>query len=115
MKKGTLLAAIVTPVVAASTGVMIARAGDASADNAGGYCQEPTVYLDMAEGVSMLTAGPSSDAQCADGACTVTGVEQVEINADGQVQCVTVGATQSLSLTRRGGGVSLAVEDISAR
>jgi len=115
MKKGTLIAAIVTPVVAASAGVMIARAGNASADNAGGYCEDPTVYVDMAGGVSMLTAEPTSDASCADGACTVTGVEQVEINADGQVQCVTVSATETLSLTQRGGGVSLAVEDIAAR
>ena len=113
MKKGTLIAAIVTPVVAAGAGVLIAQATSADASDAGGYCAEPTVYVDMAEGVSMITGG--SDADCDGPSCTVTGLEQVEVNDDGQVQCVDVGQGQSLTLTRSGNGLSVSVEDIAAR
>jgi hypothetical protein len=104
MKKGTLIAAIVTPVVAASTGVMIARTTNADASDADGYCAQPTVYVDMAEGVSMITGGPDDNANCVDGVCTVAGAAQVEVNADGDVQCLDVNAGQSLSVTRRSDG-----------
>jgi hypothetical protein len=100
MKKGTLIAAVVTPVVCATAGVMIGRAGDASAD-ASDSCMQPTVYVDMAEGVSMITG---DNGNCVDGVCTVAGAAQVEVNADGQVQCVDVDAGQSLSVTRRSDG-----------
>jgi hypothetical protein len=39
----------------------------------------------------------------------------VQINADGNLQCVNVLDGQSLLLTRRSGGVSVSVEDIAAR
>jgi hypothetical protein len=113
MKKGTLIAAIVTPVVAASTGVMIARAGNADASDASGYCMQPTVYVDMAEGVSMITGGANAD--CDGPSCTVAGLEQVEVNDDGRVQCVAVGEGQSLTMTRQDDGLSLLIEDIAAR
>ena len=100
MKKRTIIAAVVTPVVCASTGIMIGRAGDASAD-ASDHCMQPTVYVDMAEGVSMITG---ENANCVDGVCTVAGAAQVEINADGHAQCVDVNAGQSLSVTRRSDG-----------
>lgn len=103
MKKGTLIAAVVTPVVCASAGIMIARAGDASAD-ASDSCMQPTVYVDMAEGVSMITGGPDDNANCVDGVCTVAGAAQVQVNTDGHVQCVDVDAGQSLSVTRRSDG-----------
>jgi hypothetical protein len=103
MKKRTLIAAVVTPVVCASTGIMIGRAGEASAD-ASDHCMQPTVYVDMAEGVSMITGGPDADANCDNGICTVAGAAQVEVNAFGEVQCVDVNAGQSLSVTRRSDG-----------
>lgn len=109
MKKSTLIAAIVTPLVAAGAGFMIARTTNANAVDATGYCVEPTVYVDMAEGVSMVTGGPNADAECDGARCTIAGAEQVQINADGQVQCVDVTEGQSLSLTRRDGGVSVEV------
>jgi hypothetical protein len=113
MKKGTLIAAVVTPVVAASTGVMIARSTNADANDASGYCVQPTVYVDMADGVSMITGG--SNADCDGPSCTVSGLEQVEINAGGQVQCVDVSEGQSLTLTRSGDELSVLVEEFAAR
>jgi hypothetical protein len=101
MKKRTMIAAVVTPIVCASTGLMIGQATDASAD-ASDHCSQPTVYVDMAEGVSMITGGP--EANCVDGVCTVTGAAQVELNADGNVQCVDITDGQSLSVTRRSDG-----------
>ena len=115
MKKGTLIAAIATPLACAAAGVMIARITNANADDAQGYCAEPTVYVDMADGVSMVTGDAAADASCDGPSCTVTGAEQVEINADGQVQCIDLNAGQALSLTRRGEGVSVRVEDLAAR
>jgi hypothetical protein len=113
MKKGTLIAAIVTPVVAASTGVMIARAGNADASDASGYCMQPTVYVDMAEGVSMITGGANAD--CDGPSCTVAGLEQVEVNADGNVQCVDLSEGQSLTLTRSGDEVSVLIDEFATR
>jgi hypothetical protein len=113
MKKRTLIAAIVTPVIAASTGVLIAQATNADASDASGYCVQPTVYVDVAEGVSMLTGG--SNADCDGSTCTVTGTEQVEVNADGRVQCVDVGQGQALTLTRSDDGLSLLVANVAAR
>jgi hypothetical protein len=113
VKKGTLIAAIVTPVVAASTGVMIARTTNADASDAGGYCVQPTVYVDMADGVSMITGG--SNADCDGPTCTVTGLEQVEVNANGQVQCVDVSEGQSLTLTRSGNDVSVLIDEFATR
>lgn len=115
MKKGTLIAAIATPLACAAAGVMIARYTNANADDASGYCAEPSVYVDMADGVSMVTGGEASNASCDGPSCTVTGAEQVEINADSRVQCVNVAAGQSLAVTRRGDGVSVSVEDLAAR
>ena len=103
MKKRTIIAAVVTPVVCASTGIMIGRAGDASAD-ASDHCMQPSVYVDMAEGVSMITGGPDADANCDNGVCTVAGAAQVEVTGDGHVQCVDVNAGQSLSVIRRSDG-----------
>jgi hypothetical protein len=103
MKKRTIIAAVVTPVVCASTGIMIGRASDASAD-VSDHCMQATVYVDMAEGVSMITGGPDADASCDNGMCTVAGAAQVEVNADGDVQCIDVNAGQSLSVTRRSDG-----------
>jgi hypothetical protein len=114
MNKAVLIAAIVTPVVAAGAGFMIARTTSASAVDPGHYCVGPTVYVDMAEGVSMVTAGPDSNAACDGPSCTVTGEEQVQINADGAVRCVTVNAGQSVSLTRQSDG-SVSVEEIAVR
>jgi hypothetical protein len=115
MKKGTLIAAVVTPIVAASTGFMIARTTNASADDASGYCTQPTVYIDMVGSVSMVSGRPNANANCEGDVCTVAGVEQVEVNADGRVQCVNVDEGQSLSLTRRSDGLSLLVEDVAVR
>jgi hypothetical protein len=115
MKKGILIAAVVTPIIAAAAGVVIARVTSAKAENMNGHCEEPTVYVDMAEGVSMVTGGPEASAQCDGGSCTVAGAQQVEVNADGRVQCVNVNEGQSLSLTWRGDGVTVSVEDVAAR
>ena len=101
MKKRTMIAAVVTPVVCASTGLMIGQATDAAA-YASDRCSQPTVYVDKAEGVSMITGGP--EANCDNGVCTVSGAAQVEVNADGAVQCVDVNDGQSLSVTRRSDG-----------
>lgn len=115
MKKGTLIAVIAAPLAGAAAGVMIARFTSANADDASGYCAAPTVYVDMAEGVAMVTGGEASNASCDGPSCTVTGAEQVEISADGRVQCVDVGQGQALSVTRRGDGVSVAVESVAGR
>jgi len=112
MKKRTLVAAVVTPVVAASTGVMIARTTNADASDASGYCVQPTVYVDMADGVSMITGGANAD--CDGPTCTVSGLEQVEVNADGNVQCVDLGEGQSLTLTRSGDEVSVLIDEFAS-
>lgn len=109
MKRGLLIAAAVTPIVAAGAGVMIARFANAS--DASGYCAEPTVWVDMADGVSMATGGPDSVASCEGNTCRVEGAEQVEVQADGRVQCVNVNEGQALALTRRDSGVSLIVTE----
>lgn len=110
MKRATLLAIIVTPVVAGAAGVMIGRANNASASDAAGYCAEPTMYIDMADGVSVLTGGPDATGSCEGNVCRVTGAEQIEVNADGRVQCVNVTEGQALSLTRRSDGLSVSFE-----
>jgi hypothetical protein len=115
MKKATIIAAIVTPLVAAGAGFMLARATNANAVDASGYCVEPTVYVDIANGVSMVTGGPDSSAECNGASCIVAGPEQVQINADGHVQCVGVSEGESLLLTRWGSGVSASVERVAAR
>lgn len=115
MGKRTLIAAIVTPVIAAGAGFMIARTTNANAVDASGYCVEPTVYVDMADGVSMVTGGPNAQAECDGASCTVSGAEQVQINDDGAVQCVSVTNGQMLSLTRQSSGLSVSLEDIAAR
>lgn len=114
MKKRTLMAAIATPLACATAGVMIARYTNADATNVTGYCAEPTVYVDMAAGVSMVSGSPTSEANCSGDTCTVAGLEQVEVSADGDVQCVNVNAGQRLSLMRRGDGLSVLVEDVAA-
>ncbi len=112
MKRGTIVAAVVTPIVAASAGVMIARYTNAKADDAAGFCAQPTVWVDMAGGVSMATGGAAAQASCEGATCRVVGAERVEVNADGRVQCVDVAEGEALSLTRRSDGVTLIVEDI---
>ncbi len=114
MKKRTLTAAIVTPIACAAAGVMIGQYTNADAGNATGYCADPTVYVDMAAGVSMVSGSPNANTNCDGDVCTVAGLEQVEINADGHVQCVSVGATQSLSLAWRGDGVVTSLEETAA-
>jgi hypothetical protein len=113
MKKGTLIAAVVTPIVAGGAGVMIAQYTNANAANPTGYCAEPTVYVDMAEGVSMITGGANSN--CEAGSCTVSGLAQVEVNADGRVQCVDVNDGQTLTVSRRGEDLSVLIEEFASR
>jgi hypothetical protein len=74
---------------------------------------QPTVYVDMADGVSMITGG--SNADCDGPSCTVTGLEQVEVNADGKVQCVELNEGQSLTLTRSGNDVSVLIDEFASR
>lgn len=111
MKRGILVAAAITPIVAASAGVMIARYTSAAAGERGPHCAAPSVMIDIAGGVAMAAGGPQSVASCEGDACSVAGAEQVEVNVDGRVQCVDVGEDQTLALTRRDGGVSLIVTD----
>ncbi len=113
MKKAVLIAAILTPVAAAGAGFVIARTTNANAVDASGYCVAPTVYVDIADGVSMVTGGPASNAECNGATCMVAGAEQVQINADGEVQCIEVGAGQALRVMRSEAGVSAAVEDMA--
>jgi hypothetical protein len=110
LKKSTIIAAIVTPVVAAGAGFMIARTTTANAVDASNYCVEPTVYVDFADGVSMVTGGPNSNAECDGATCTIAGAEQVQINDDGTMQCVSVAGGEVLQLTRRSEGVSASIE-----
>lgn len=114
MNKRTIMAAIATPLACATAGVMIARYTNADATDVSGYCAEPTVYVDIAGGVSMVSGGMASNAACEGDTCTVTGLEQVEINGNGEVQCVNVNAGQMLSLTQRGDGLSVLVEETTA-
>lgn len=109
MKRATLLALIVTPIVGAAAGVMIGRATNANAD-VSQPCAEPTVYIDMADGVSIVTGGPDSVANCDGPSCQVSGAEEVEVRADDRVQCVSVNEGQTLSLTQRSDGLSLIFE-----
>lgn len=110
MKRAALLAIIVTPVVAGAAGVMIGRAANASASDASGFCAEPTMYIDMADGVSIVTGGADSAANCDGPTCQVIGAEQVELHANDRVQCVNVNEGQALSLTQRGDELSLILE-----
>ncbi|MGE0596877.1 MAG: hypothetical protein AB7P07_10945 [Hyphomonadaceae bacterium] len=111
LKRATLIALVVSPIVGGAAGVMIGRANSASADDAAG-CAEPTMYIDLAENVSMLSGGPDSVAACDGPTCHVAGAEQVEINADGRVQCVNVTEGQTLTLTRRSEGLSLSLNEL---
>lgn len=111
MKKNILIAAIATPIIAASAGVMIAKFTNAQAADVAGHCVQPTVMIDIADGAAMVTGGPDSQATCEGNSCSVAGVEQVEVNADGRVQCVNVNEGQQLALTRRDDGVSLIVTE----
>jgi hypothetical protein len=61
-----------------------------------------------------VSGGMGSNASCEGDSCTVTGLEQVEINANGEVQCVNVNAGQMLSLTRRGDDLSVSLEETAA-
>jgi hypothetical protein len=111
MQRGVLVAMAITPIIAAGAGVVIARFADADAGERGDHCAAPTVMLDIADGVSMATGGPNSIASREGNSCRVEGPEQVEVQADGRVQCVDVTEGQSLALTRRDGGVSLVVQE----
>jgi hypothetical protein len=112
MKRGLMIAAAVTPILAAGAGVMIARFTNASAGEQGGHCVAPTVMIDIADGAAMVTGGPDSVASCDGNACSVQGAEQVEVQADGRVQCVDVNEGQALALTKREDGVTLIVTEI---
>jgi hypothetical protein len=111
MKRNLIIAAVVTPILAASTGVVIARFANADADEVAGHCVQPTVMIDIADGAAMVTGGPDSQATCEGSSCSVVGAEQVEVQADGRVQCVNVNEGQALALTRRDDGVSLIVTE----
>ena len=111
MRKALLIAAIVTPVLAAGAGVMIAKFANADADEVGGRCADPTVMIDIAEGAALVTGGPNSVASCDGNTCSVAGAEQVEVQADGRVQCVNVDQGQVLALTRRANGLSVVVTE----
>lgn len=111
MKKRIITAAIVTPIACAAAGVMIARSA-ADASDAQGYCVEPTMYVDIAGGVSLVSGGVEGNVSCDGPSCSVAGAEQVEVSADGQVQCVNVNAGQTMSLTWRDG--ALVVEEVAA-
>jgi hypothetical protein len=111
MKRSLLIAMAVTPIVAAGAGVAIARFTSAEADEVGGRCAEPTVMIDIADGAALVTGGPNSTASCDANSCSVVGAEQVEVQADGRVQCVNVDQGQVLALTRRATGLSLVVTE----
>lgn len=111
MKRGLIIAAVVTPIVAAGAGVMIARFTSASADGRATQCGAPTVTVDIADGASVVTGGPDSDATCEGDSCRVVGPELVEVQADGRVQCVRVEEGMTLALTRRDGGLSLVQQE----
>lgn len=111
MKRSLILAAAITPIVAAAAGVAIARFTNAEADEVNGRCAEPTVMIDIAEGAALVTGGPNSVASCDGNTCSVAGAEQVEVQADGRVQCVNVDQGQVLALTRRADGLSVVVTE----
>jgi hypothetical protein len=111
MKRSLIIAAAVTPIVAAAAGVAIARFANAEADEVAGRCTEPTVMIDIADGAALVTGGPNSVASCDADSCSVAGAEQVEVQADGRVQCVNVDQGQVLALTRRDDGLSLIVTE----
>jgi hypothetical protein len=67
--------------------------------------------LDIADGASVVTAGPGSVAACEGNTCRVEGPEQVEVEADGSVRCVEVEEGMTLALTRRDGGLSLIMQE----
>lgn len=111
MKRITLIAAVMTPVLAASAGVVIARFANADAQDRTSQCGAPTVMLDLADGAALITAGPDSVASCEGNSCRVVGPEQVEVQADGRVQCVDVENGMTLALTRRNGGLSVIMQE----
>jgi hypothetical protein len=111
MKRAVLIAAAVTPIIAAAAGVAIARFANARADERASQCGEPTVFLDLADGAAMVTAGPHSVAACEGNSCRVEGPEQVEVQADGRVRCVEVESGMTLALTRRADGLSLVMQE----
>lgn len=110
MKRATLIALVAAPIVGGAAGVMIGRTGAANADDSVTACVEPSVYVDFADGVSMVTGGAEAVAACDGPICTIAGAHQVEISADGRVQCVNVDESQTLTLMRRSDGVALTLE-----
>jgi hypothetical protein len=112
MKRGLIIAAAITPILAAAAGVAIARFTQADAGEVAGHCAEPTLLIDMADGASLITGGPNSMASCEGNTCRVQGPEQVEVQADGRVQCAAVNDGQTLALTRRDEGLSIVVQEI---
>jgi len=110
MKRALIVAATITPIIAAGAGVIVARMANAGQPQT--PCAAPTVTLDVAENAALVTAGPQSIATCEGTTCSVQGAEQVEVLADGRVQCVNVEEGQVLALSRRGNGLSLVVSEI---
>jgi hypothetical protein len=111
MKRGLIIAAIVTPIVAAGAGVVIGRFASAQADDVASQCGAPTVMIDIADGAAVITGGPNSVASCEGNSCRVLGPEQVEVQADGRVQCVDVESGMTLALTRRDDGLSVIMQE----
>lgn len=111
MKRATLIAIAVTPILAASAGVVIARFAAANANGRAVQCGAPTVTIDLADGGALVTAGPSSVAECDGGSCRVEGPEQVEVQADGRVRCVEVESGMTLALSRRADGLSVVMQE----
>jgi hypothetical protein len=113
MKKRTIAAAIATPLVGGVLGFFVSQQmGAAGVSAVTGPCAAPTLYIDMSERGSLVTGGPSSVASCERDGCSVQGAEQVEVQTDGRVQCLVVGAGQHLALTRRGDSVSYEIDAI---
>lgn len=113
MKRRTILAAVLTPLVGGGLAFVVShQMGAASMSAVAGPCAAPTLYIDMADTGSLVTGGPDSVASCDGDQCSVQGAEQVEVQTDGGVQCVAVGEGQALALTRRGEGLSYKIEDI---
>jgi len=112
MKRGLILAAVVTPILAASAGVVIAKFANAEADDVASQCGAPTVMIDIADGAAVITGGPQSVASCEGNSCRVLGPERVEVQADGRVQCVDVEGGTTLALTRREDGLSVIMEEV---
>jgi hypothetical protein len=113
MKKRTIAAAIATPLVGGVLGFFVSQQMGAAGVNAiTGPCAAPTLYIDMADTGSLVTGGPNAVASCEGDRCSVQGAEQVEVQTEGRVQCVAVGAGQELALTRHGDNVSYEIDEI---